>query len=81
MLEPFGIGVLSEPVQVRGRQGVQGSPHRLRGPLPFAQNAQSAQHVGEVGALPAPHLEVAALLAPLKQLLQEQPLLAAFEKP
>src|SRR5215211_3245510 len=45
-LEPLGIGVLCEPLRSCGRQSVEGSPHRLRGPLPFAQEAQSAQYMG-----------------------------------
>ncbi len=70
-LEPLRIGVFSEPLRIRARQSVQGGPHRLRSSLPFAQDAQSAQYMSRVGARSASHLEVAALLTPLKQLLQK----------
>ena len=80
-LEPLRICVLREPLWSRARQSVEGGSHRLRGSLPFAKDAQSTQHMSRVGALAAPHLEVAAILAPLEQPLQEQPLLAAFQKP
>src|SRR5215210_7816658 len=69
--EPLRIGVLREPLGVCSCKGVHGGAQRLRGSLPFAQYPQSAQHMSRVGALAATHLEVAALLANLEQLLQE----------
>ena len=53
-LQPGRIGVHAQPLGGRGRQGIQGSPQRLGHAFETVQGADGPEHMGGVGALPAP---------------------------
>src|SRR5512135_908963 len=70
-LDPVGRAVLADLVRSDDRQGIQSVAQCLDRAAEPVGRADACQHVGRVGALPAPGLEQSQGLAPSQQLLQQ----------